>query len=113
MPCEPCCAPGVKPVTVLFQKRPAFFRKPSFEPGGAVAVIARPVPSAVQVATAAAGMGVLNFQQFKILFPIRAFLRERCRAITYLDPLNGTIFELPRFLHIALILAPCDGAAAQ
>jgi hypothetical protein len=67
----------------------------------------------IEVAAAASGVSILNFQELEILFPVWTFLREGRRAVTDFNPLNGAITELPRFLHIPKVLVAGYGASAE
>jgi hypothetical protein len=94
-------------------ERLAFRSKPLFEPVGAVAIVTGPILRAVQVTTAAAGVRVLDLQQFEIFFPVGAFFRQRGVAITDFNPLNVSIIELPGILHIPEILVAGNRSAAE
>src|SRR5437764_10767906 len=83
------------------------------EPGGAVAIAARPWLGAVQIAAAAARVGVLDSVEREIRLPVVALLGERRRAVADLDPLDAAVLELTRRRHVAQILAAGDGSASE
>src|SRR4051812_43387738 len=62
----------------------------------AITTATRPRFGSIDVTASAAGVGILDFGQVKILFPVRPFLVERRFAITDLNPLHATVFKLPR-----------------
>jgi len=84
-----------------------------FEAGSAIAVLTRPALLTIKVAAAASCVSILNLQEFEILFPVWALLREGSRTITHFNPLNGAVIELPRFLHIPKVLVAGYGASAE
>src|SRR5206468_7003301 len=82
----------------------SFGSEPRFKSCSAIAIVAGPVLSAVQIAAAAARMCALNLQEIEILFPVLTLFQKRCGAITNLDPLYASILKLPRFGHVPKIL---------
>src|SRR5580693_8525786 len=58
-------------------------------------------------------MRVLHAQQFEVLLPIRAFLRQWRRTETNLDPSYRTITTRPSVFHVFEIFVAGDGALAQ
>src|SRR5438128_12521251 len=72
-----------------------------FETGGAIAVVARPRFGAIQIATAASRVRVLDLQQREVFFPIRAFFRERSPAVANLNQLHPALLELASLSHIS------------
>lgn len=58
-------------------------------------------------------MCILNLQEIEVLLPVRAFFLEGCRTVANLDPLHGSILELPGFIHISEIFVSGDGSPAQ
>jgi hypothetical protein len=97
----------------LSSEWPALPSQVGFEAGSAITVLTRPALLTIEVAAAASCVSILNFQEFEILFPIWTLLCEGSRAVTHLNPLNGAIIELPRFLHIPKVLVAGDGASAE
>src|SRR5262245_14654908 len=98
---------------VLLSERFSFGRKASFEPSCAIAIVTRPAFRAVQVAAAAACVGILNFQEIEILFPVRTFLIERCGTVADLHPLHPAVGQLTCFFHVPLVLISSDGASPE
>jgi hypothetical protein len=92
---------------------PAFSSQVGFEAGSAIAILTRPALLTIEIAAAASGVSVLNFQEFEIPFPVWTLLREGSRAVTHFNPLNGAVIELPRFLHIPKVLVAGYGASAE
>jgi len=91
----------------------AFASKPFFEAGCAIAVVAGPVLGTVQIATSTARVRVLNFHEVEILLPVRALFLQRRGAIADLDPLHGSILELPRLRHVSKVFIPRDRSSAE
>ena len=85
-----------------------FCCKAGFKTGGAVTVVARPRFGAIQIATAASRVRVLDFQELEVFFPIRAFLREWRPAVANLNPLHSTILELACLSHISEVFIAGD-----
>jgi hypothetical protein len=52
-------------------------------------------------------VGILDLDQFKVLFPIGALFLERRRAITNLDPAGTLVAAKPGILHIPQVLSLC------
>ena len=65
-----------------------------FEARRAVAVAARPGLGAVQIAAAAARVGVLYPVEREVRLPIGALLGERRGAVAHLDPLHTALVQL-------------------
>jgi hypothetical protein len=53
-------------------------------------------------------MGIYDFLQLKILFPVRALLLQRNRTVANLNPTNGAVITLHRLFHVSDILTPGD-----
>jgi hypothetical protein len=87
--------------------------KASFKARGAVAIVAGPALSAVQIAAAAARMSVLHFQKIEGHFPVRTLFLKRGRAVANLNPLHAAILELARFGHVSKIFVSGDRATAE
>src|SRR5262249_39080010 len=85
-----------------------FLLKTRFKASCAVAVIARPILGPVQIAAAAARVGILNLQELEILFPVRTLFLERREAVTNFNPLHRSILEFSGFPHVSQILVTCD-----
>jgi hypothetical protein len=80
------------------------------EPCRTIAVAAGPWRGAVRVATSAARVCVLHFQQVEIFFPVRTFLGERRGAVAHLDPLHAAVIEPPRIGHVPEIFVAGNGS---
>src|SRR5262245_17423730 len=88
------CEPREKPQLFLrerVQQRGAGLGEFLLETPGAIAITAGPRFAAGFVPAILAIVGVLDLQQFKILLPIRPFLRQRRSAETGLDPVRVAI----------------------
>src|SRR5262245_21296994 len=96
-----------------FPEKCAFARETSLESFRTIEVIAGPAFAAIQVPTAASSVGVLNFQQIEILFPIRTFFIERRIAVADFDPLNTAVRELTSRLHVSLVFVARNRAAPE
>src|SRR5207247_11048787 len=83
------------PLTRLGTKWFCLDLKAGFEAFRTVAVFTGPVLSAVEIAAAAAGVGILDLFQFKVFFPIRTLFLKRSRAIADLYPLDAAVVQLP------------------
>jgi hypothetical protein len=53
-------------------------------------------------------MRISHAQKFKVLFPIRPFLRKRRRTKANFDPRHCPVFVQPRGLHIVEIFIASD-----
>ena len=84
----------------LWMERLAFCLETRFKTGRAITIVAGPVLCPVQIAAAAARVGILDLLQFEELFPIWALFLQRSRAVTNLDPLYAPVIQLPRLRHI-------------
>jgi len=91
----------------------AFGREFLLELFRAIAAAAGPRFGAIDVATPAAGMGILDFEEVKVLFPIRPLLSEWFVAIADLDPLHSAVFELACFRHVSEVFTTRNGSAAK
>src|SRR5262249_35974572 len=78
-----------------------------------IAIVAGPILSSVQIATAAARMSILNFQKIEVLFPVRTLFLQRRRTVTNLNPLNAPILELPRFRHVSEVFVSRDRSSTK
>jgi hypothetical protein len=85
-------------------ERASSAREARFEACRAITVSARPQLGAIRIATPAARVRVLHFQQIKILFPVGTLLGKRRRTVAHLDPLHTAVIELPRVGHVPEIL---------
>ena len=87
--------------------------QPLFKSRGAIAVVAGPALSAVEVAAAAPRVRVLDFQEVEIYFPVGTLFLKRRGTVADLNPLSASILELPGFSHISKIFASGDRPPAQ
>ena len=81
-------------------ERLAFCLETRFKAGRAITIVAGPVLCPVQIAAAAARVGILDLLQFEELFPIWALFLQRSRTVTDLHPLHAPVIQLPRLRHI-------------
>jgi hypothetical protein len=88
-------------------------REARFEACRAIAVSARPRFGAIRIATPAARVRVLHFQQIKIFFPVGTFLGKRRRTVAHLDPLHTAVIELPRVGHVPEIFIAGDRSFSE
>src|SRR5262249_52002040 len=80
---------------------------------GAIAGSARPRLFAVPVAAAAPCVGVLDFLQREVRFPVLALLRQGRRAVADFHPLHAAIGELPRLRHVPEVFVARDRSSAE
>src|SRR5713101_634482 len=91
------------------EERLSLVRQLFFELAGAVASAAGPGFGAVQVAATAAGVGILDSDQVKKLFPVGPFFLERHVAEADLDPADLALGAQAGLLHVAEILVAGHG----
>src|ERR1700756_2778537 len=84
-----------------------------FQAGGAVAVSTGPRFGAVVVAALAAVVGVLNSDQFEILFPVRTLFLQRSWTVTDFDPASAVVGGKLGMVHIAQVFAFGDRTSAK
>src|SRR4051812_12944702 len=84
-----------------------------FEAGRAVAVAAGPRLGAVQIAAAAARVGVLHLLQIEVLLPVLTFFRQRGIAVADFHPLHASILVRARLAHVAEVFVAGDRTPAQ
>jgi len=58
-------------------------------------------------------MRILNFGQLEIFFPIWLLFLERSWAETDFHPAGRPVIAKPGVVHVAQVLALCDGTFAQ
>ena len=99
--------------TLLRFERASSGREARFEACRAITVSARPRLRAIRIATPAARVRVLHFQQIKILFPVGTLLGKRRRTVAHLDPLHAAVIELARVGHVPEILIAGNRSFAE
>ena len=87
--------------------------KSLFQSCGAIALPTSPRLSAILIAALAAIMRVLHAGKLKVLFPVRTFFLQRCRAVADFDPTGSSVLKQARVLHVAEIFALGDRALSQ
>ena len=97
----------------LLDKRLAESGELALQALGAIAVLAGPGFGAVVVATVAAVMRVLHFDEIEVLLPIRPLFKEGRRAVADFDPAGGAVGAKAGVLHISKVFAAGDGASAE
>jgi hypothetical protein len=94
----------------FFEKRRALRGEALLEFLRAIALATGPWFCSVLVPTRAARVRILDAEQLKILFPIRAFLGEWRITKARLEPRRHALAVHPRPLHVAQVFVACDGA---
>ena len=83
------------------------------EAARAIAVTAGPRLRAIEITAFSSGVGVTNFDQLEVFFPIRAFLFERYAAETHFDPARHPVPGDTRVLHVIEVFVSSNGAATE
>ena len=68
---------------------------------------------AVQVAAAAARVGVLHLLEIEVVLPVRALFGQRRRAVADFDPLHAPVLVDARLVHVAEVLVAGHRAGAE
>jgi len=93
----------------FFEKRRALRGEALLEFLRAITIATGPRFRSVLVAARAAGVRILDAEQLKILFPIRALLRQRRITKAGLNPGGDTLITYPRLLHVIQVFISRDG----
>ena len=95
------------------QKRLSSLGQLFSQPFCTFAVAASPRLRAALITTLPPVMGVLNFGEFEVLFPVGLFFLQRRRAVANLHPASRSIGAQPSVLHVPEIFAFGNRALPQ